>query len=353
VYVPLHQHAQSELGSFETTFLKAPEFITLWQRKKNPPQATSPRFRLYLDGLDEVPSLKRQKGLLELAMKGKEADPRISIIVTGRDHVMGVHLRRFARVRVREFDDDQIKELAARWFERDDHSIEEFFNQLNKVPTLVPLMRVPLLATLVFGVYRNTKTLPESRAKLYDMFVSLLAGGWDVAKNVHRQTEFGPAPKLIVLTKLAAMLHMGQRRDCRQADFHTAVKTTLPALRAKSQKLLEETIQDGLLIQTGITFAFAHLSFQEYLSAKSLFEPNSGKAAQVFRAFLEGDDWWREVVTFYIALSTDPKDVEHFVHRMAEKVRSKTARDFVRSRAGFLLETLAMCFPGAEPNFKL
>jgi predicted NACHT family NTPase len=213
-------------------------------------------------------------------------------------------------------------------------------------------MRVPLLATLVFGVYRNTKTLPESRAKLYDMFVSLLAGGWDVAKNVHRQTEFGPAPKLTVLTKLAAMLHMGQRRDCRQADFQTAVKTTLPALRERSEKLLEETIQDGLLIPTGITFAFAHLSFQEYLTAKSLFEPNSGKAAQVFRSFLNGDDWWREVVTFYIALSPDPKDVEHFVRRMAEKVRSKTARDVVRSRADFLLETLMMCFPGAEPNFK-
>lgn len=353
VYVPLHQLAQGELGSFETTFLRAPEIIALWQRNAVSPHPKSPRFRLYLDGLDEVPSLTRQKSLLALAEKGKKADSRTSIIVTGRDHVAGTHLARFVRVGVREFDDDQIKDLAVKWFENDEHSIAEFFNQVEKVPTLLPLMGVPLLATLVFGVYKNTKTLPESRAKLYDMFVSLLAGGWDVAKNVHRQTEFGPAPKLTVLTKLAAMLHMGQRRDCSQADFRTAVKTTLPALREKSQKLLEETIQDGLLVPTGLTFAFAHLSFQEYLAAKSLFEPNSGKAAQVFGSFLNGDDWWREVVTFYIALSTDPSDVEHFIHRIAERVRSKTARDVVRNRAYFLLETLAMCFPGAEPNFRV
>lgn len=141
-------------------------------------------------------------------------------------------------------------------------------------------MRVPLLATLVFGVYRNTKTLPESRAKLYDMFVSLLAGGWDVAKNIQRQTEFGPAPKLTVLTKLAGMLHTGQRRDCRQSDFQTAVKSTLPALRERSQKLLEETIQDGLLIPTGITYAFAHLSFKNIWLQRAYSSPIVGKPSK-------------------------------------------------------------------------
>jgi len=183
------------------------------------------------------------------------------------------------------------------------------------------------------------------------MFVSLLAGGWDVAKNVHRQTEFGPAPKLTVLTKLAVMLHMGRRRDCTQRDFQAAIKDTLPALSDKWQTLLEETIHDGLLTPTGVTFTFAHLSFQEYLAAKSLFEPNSKRAEKAMRDFLTGDDWWREVVSFYIALSADPKDVEHFIKRMTDNVIARTANDAVKSRAHFLLETLMMCFPGAQPNF--
>ncbi len=184
------------------------------------------------------------------------------------------------------------------------------------------------------------------------MFVNLLAGGWDVAKNVHRQTQFGLAPKLIVLTKLAATLHLGRRRDCSISDFQGAVKRTLPGIREKWQKLMEETIQDGLLIPTGLTSAFAHLSFQEYLTARSLFEPNSGKASYAVRAFLMGDDWWREVVTFYIALSSDPTDVEHFIHQTAEKIKAKTAKDSVVTRAGLLLEILMTCFPGAQPNFQ-
>jgi hypothetical protein len=36
---------------------------------------------------------------------------------------------------------------------------------------------------------------------------------------------------------------------------------------------------------------------------------------------------------------------------MAEEVRSKTANDNVKSRAGYLLENLMSFFPGARPDF--
>jgi len=354
VFVPLHQYAQGDLGSFESMFLKAPELVALWEQRRGLADGEpARRFRLYLDGLDEVPSTERQKQIVELAMKGKEADATMSIIVTGREHVVGTHLRPFVRLQVRDFDDDQVKELAVKWFDHDERVMQEFFDQLSKVPTLKGLMRVPLLATLVFGVYKNTKALPESRVTLYEMFVNLLAGGWDLAKNVHRQTEFGPAPKLTVLTKLAATLHIGERRDCNQTDFKAAVRNTLPGLAEKWMQLLEEVVHDGLLIPAGLAYSFSHLSFQEYLAAKDLFEPTGRKAPRVFRAFLRGDDWWREVAIFYIALSPDPKDVEEFIRQMAGEVLSKTADENVKVRASFLFEMLMMSFPGAKPNFEV
>ncbi len=348
VYIPLHQYAHDELTTFESTFLKAPELLSLWERRN---KSAKYRFRLYLDGLDEVPSIQRQKSLLDLALKGKEIEPTISIVVTGREHVVGTHLIKFARIRVREFDENQVNQLAGKWFENDEHSIGEFFQQLHKVPALLPLMRVPLLATLILGVYRNTKTLPESRVSLYEMFVNLLAGGWDVAKGIRRETEFGPNRKLIVLTKLAGSLHIGARRDCTQMDVRSAVDSTLPALNDKWQRLLEETIQDGLLIPVGLNYAFAHLSFQEYLAAKDLFEPTGRKAPMAFKLFLAGDDWWREVITFYISLSTDPKYLEKFIRNMGQKVISKTANEGVTGRVHYLLEELLAAFPGAELRF--
>jgi hypothetical protein len=59
---------------------------------------------------------------------------------------------------------------------------------------------------------------------------------------------------------------------------------------------------------------------------------------------LGGDDWWREVATFYIALSSDPKDVEHFIRRVALKAKAKWDRDMVHRRAHFLFEVLAASF---------
>lgn len=352
IYIPLHQHAHGQLGTFQSTFLAAPELTALWERRSSAKEPTY-KFRLYLDGLDEVPSIQRQKELLELAFKGKEAEPTISIIVTGREHVVGTHLRRLARVRVREFDDAQIREFTEKWFESDEHLIREFSQQLEKVASLRPLMRVPLLATLMLGVYRNSRTLPQSRVSLYEMFVGLLAGGWDIAKNIQRQARFGPAAKLTVLTKLAATAHKNRRRDCSQGDFKNAVMRTLPGLRAQWQEILEETIHDGLLIPVGIDYAFAHLSFQEYLSAKDLFEPNGRRASFTFKQFLEGDDWWREVAAFYVGLASDPKEMEEFVRKLAHETLGKTADESVKARARFLLETLLTSFPGAQPMFSV
>lgn len=351
VYIPLHRHAQGEIANFETTFLKAPELIELWRARTK--HAESRRFRLYLDGLDEVPSIQRQQQLLELALNGKKADSTLSIIVTAREHVFGQHLRHFVRIHVCEFDEHQIAQLAGKWFDQDQHMIEEFFTQLAKVPNLKPLMSVPLLATLILGVYRSTKTLPESRVRLYEMFVSLLAGGWDAAKGIQRETRFGPSPKQIVLTKLAAILHINRRRDCNQIDFKNAVSATLPGLDNEWELLLEETLQDGLLISVGANYAFAHLSFQEFLAAKDLFQPSGQKAGRVFRNYLSGDDWWKEVALFYIAMSSDPKDLEHFMRDCAHQVLSKTADRSAANRLGFLLEMLMSYFRGAKPNFNL
>src|ERR1019366_3346151 len=106
----------------------------------------------------------------------------------------------------------------------------------------------PLLATLVLAVYESTSTLPESRVRLYEMFITLMAGGWDVAKRVNRDTQFGPQPKITVLQYLAGRLHLSEKRDIGAGQFKQAVKTLLPVLEDRSSALLDEIVHDGLLV---------------------------------------------------------------------------------------------------------
>jgi hypothetical protein len=89
------------------------------------------------------------------------------------------------------------------------------------------------------------------------------------------------------------------------------------------------------------------------LAAKHLLEPSGRRATFALKSFLEGDDWWREVIIFYLALATDPKEIETFIKKTTQSLLARSGNQFARSRAGHLLEILMGSFPGAQANFNV
>lgn len=156
---------------------------------------------------------------------------------------------------------------------------------------------------------------------------------------------------MTVLTRFAALLHIDRRRDGGEADFKAAMKETLPGLVDRWQRLLEELVQDGLLVPAGLNYTFAHLSFQEFLAAKDLFDPNEKRASYAFEQFLSGDDWWKEVSVFYTALSGKPKHVERFITATADRLLQRTGDSSIKTRVHFLFEQMTLAFPGCAPKF--
>ena len=347
VYVPLHQLATTTLGACESAFLRSPEALQLVQNATTNGQ----RVRVYLDGLDEVTTAPQRDRLIDLARELSLKYPTVQIIVTARDYVTGPSLRWLNRIHLSELSDEQVTKLVANWLGDSAAEYEDFCKQLSRARTLRPLMHVPLLGTLIIAVFRKMKSLPESKVRLYEIFVELMCGGWDLAKNVRRTTRYGSQVKLGVLTRLAGLLHSKHKREGGEDDIRTAVSQTSAAFSNQWRNLFDELLEDGLLTRFGsYGIAFSHLSFQEYLTASELTDPNGTRQQNVLKLYLSGEDWWREVLAFYVGMSRRPDETEGWLRKVVVDV-SKTSRlSDLMQRFEFLLDALAGAWPAWTPK---
>lgn len=313
VYVPLNILARRELKYYGDAFLRTAGRSALFPediRKAYP--AREVKLRLYLDGLDEVPDSSKQR---QIAVLAREANADgIQIFLTSRDYVYMPELEWLTRIEISELDKVAQSDLVARIL-RSEATIQGFYEQLAVVGSLRELMGVPLLARLIVLVFRQTGELPESRPRLYSTFVDLLSGGWDLAKGLLRPSRFGRVSKRVSLCRLAGVIHEARRRFFAISDVDDAVRTSASALTNDEIGALRvELLRDGLLSRSARTFYFSHLSFQEFLCALYYHgSPDQRGIERALQSFLNGDDWWREVITFYIGLSENPAELSRWL----------------------------------------
>jgi hypothetical protein len=341
VYVRLYEHAHQPLHSFEEAFL--PPAL---RKLDGPTVNTARRIRIYLDGLDEIPNYARQVHIAQLCKTAIERHPHWQIVITTRDYVRGPWLGWLPRLHLTQFTEEQASTLIDRW-STEKAEADSFRAQLAKSPNLEHLIRIPLLGTLMLALFRQVQALPATKTRLYRIFVELLTGGWDVVKQLHRGSQYGPAVKATVLSRFAMQLHHGRNRDATDYMFQTAVSSTLPSFVPEAQALLEEILQDGVLIRAGGSILFSHLSFQEYLAGKQLHADPSGTAAKsAIGWFLKGDDWWKEPVAFYIGSAENPTDMKAWLDRVAASTAAQHGINDFPQRRLFLYATLEESFEG-------
>jgi predicted NACHT family NTPase len=250
------------------------------------------------------------------------------------------------RMKIQAFDDLEVRQLTEKWLDGDASKVSAFYQKVKQVPSLGSLMKVPLLGTLILGVYKHGhEGLPESRPRLYEMFVRLLAGGWDAAKNINRGSKFRSPTKLAVLNHLAGMLHGDKKRDCSISEVHSALRGRVFGLDDKRREIVSELIVDGLLVPTGSTLSFSHLSFQEFLAAKDLMGLKPDRANLKLDAFLGGDDWWREVMNFYVSFHDKPSEMEEWIRSGVLRMLPRALDEIVRTRGVDLCKVIQANFP--------
>ncbi len=344
IYVPLHRIKISEIGTFDETFLLSRRTSALLPAVDLDDLYKKWNLRVYLDGLDEIANREAKEKVMTVLELECRKRRNLQIIVTCRDVVIGPWLSWIPRVWLRGLDQEGLESLAKQWLGEETNKASEFQSQLEEAAGLSELLEVPLLATLVILVFRQTGMLPQSRTNLYQMFVDLLSGGWDLVKCVPRTMQFGQVVKQKVMGRIARRIHKEGRREFKEGDFGLAA-TDILSVRKEEEltSLIEEIVLDGLVLRSGGTFYFKHFSFQEFLAARELLgDPTGREAKEALRLFMWGDDWWREVVRFYASLVESPRRVATWLRSWSHASRS------YEERASLVQHWLVEAFPDFE-----
>ena len=178
----------------------------------------------------------------------------------------------------------------------------DLLGALDQTPALFELTANPLLLTMIVNVhYYRAGTLPESRAELYDEICDVFLAKRDQVRNVRIDIP-GPQ-KRVGLQILAYEMMLRGITEVTAADAVSWISNTLIRMTSSIDPatfLTRIEQASGMLIEKerGV-YSFAHLTFQEYLTAE--FIRDSGKAGEL--ADNVTSPWWRETIRLYAAIS--------------------------------------------------
>jgi predicted NACHT family NTPase len=173
-------------------------------------------------------------------------------------------------------------------------------------PYIRHLARNPLMLSAICLVnYFEGSDLPQDRALLYRLCVEGLLHNWDRRRGIRSDYSFDE--KLRVCREVALAMQADDRAEY-EGEKVLAIVGMVLADPERAAGLLEHIrYRTGLLLERrpGV-FAFAHLTFQEYLAARAVYEGN-WRGIDVEHLVQALDDGrWQEVIPLYCGLVPAP-----------------------------------------------
>jgi len=191
-------------------------------------------------------------------------------------------------------------------------SAADLLRAINSSPNVRKLASNPLLLTVIALVHQYRAKLPERRAELYDECTEVLLGYFEAAKpgdeskRLARYTgtafEMDAGEKRAFLEPIALAMHQTHKAEWDKEQllgflarqFAERGQGEDQAKQSATNFLEALAVRSGLIqeVEQG-SYAFLHLSFQEYLAARKLADGPEYIAESLTH---RGDSWWREVL---------------------------------------------------------
>ncbi|MCP9493364.1 MAG: NACHT domain-containing protein [Pyrinomonadaceae bacterium MAG19_C2-C3] len=270
------------------------------------------------DGLDEVNQEedRRSKTITEIRDFSNQYY-KAQCLITCRIAATDYTFEHFTYVELADFNDEQIRTFASKWFKDDPWKYEMFEKEISKPENnrLYELASVPILLTLLCLSFDETLEFPQRRVEVYEEAVDALLKKWDASRSIKRDEIYRGLThnrKRQMLARVAAITFQEDKYFVPQGELARHIVNYLRQLPSTelSDDIDGEAVLKAVEAQHGILserahriYSFSHLTFQEYFAAKQVVDDASGNA---LRRLLSAEtllsDRWREVILMTASL---------------------------------------------------
>jgi energy-coupling factor transporter ATP-binding protein EcfA2 len=244
---------------------------------------------IILDSIDEAVS--EYPWVIDSIVRFGRSYPESQIIVSSRFSIDEINHIPFAHVSLLPFTKGQKKEFFDKWFCNEKDS-REIIKHLEMNEDLSEIVVNPLSATILCVLKENGINLPETEVELYAERFNLLAGKFDLAKNIQRLKT--SSDSLISAAQFIALsIHKEKKREFKKEELIFLLNGWQESGKKKiTNDIVDDLLKSEiLLINTDGKLTFGHLKFQEYLSSKEILKDRSFSVSVLFSSA-----WWHEIM---------------------------------------------------------
>jgi hypothetical protein len=295
------------------------------------------RATLLFDGLDEVNVAddERRRLISDVENFTRKYDD-CQRLITCRLAADDYHFQGYTHVEMADFDQVQIRGFVSKWFDGDAKQRERrdlFLSELDMAGSegLRELARVPLLLALLCLGFEETLKLSSRRVELYKEALDVLLKKWDSSRNIRRDEVY----RELSLQRKEQMLAQVAAETFDRAEYFIPGRSLARSFESYLARLPNALTQiDGddilraIVAQHGLflerahgIYSFAHLTFQEYFTARYIVDNEArGALPRLIKHY--ADSRYHEVFLLTAAQLPDAsKFIELFIAHLSDEVQ--------------------------------